>query len=123
MWTVEYTDTFGAWYESLSEDDQERVRTVVDRLEQLGPGLRRPTVGTLRGSRFGPQMRELRIGTIRVLFAFDPHRVAILLIGGDKRGTWNEWYARAIPEADDLYEAHLEEIARGQGDDDDEEVE
>jgi hypothetical protein len=68
-------------------------------------------------------MRELRIGTIRVLFAFDPHRVAILLLGGDKRGTWNDWYASALPEADDLYEAHLEEIARGQGDGDDEEVE
>ena len=123
MWAVEYTDAFGSWYESLSEDDQERVRTVVDRLEQLGPGLRRPTIGTLRGSRFGSQMRELRIGTIRVLFAFDPRRVAILLLGGDKRGTWNEWYAKAIPQADDLYEDHLEEIARGRGDDDDEEVE
>lgn len=123
VWAVEYTDAFGSWYESLCEDDQERVRTVVDRLEQLGPGLRRPTVGALRGSRFGPQMRELRIDTIRVLFAFDPRRVAILLLGGDKRGTWNEWYARALSDADVLYEAHLEEIARERGDDNDEEVE
>lgn len=49
------------------------------------------------GVALGPQMRELRIGTIRALFAFDRHRVAILLLGGDKRGTWNESYARALP--------------------------
>jgi hypothetical protein len=42
-----------------------------------------------------------------VLFAFDPRRTAILLIGGDKAGSWNRWYDEFVPVADDLYDAHL----------------
>ena len=42
-------------------------------------------------------MKELRPAqTIRVLFAFDPRRTAILLIGGDKRGSWNRWYDQML---------------------------
>jgi hypothetical protein len=55
-------------------------------------------------------MKELRVGTIRILFAFDPRRIAILLIGGDKRNKWNQWYDEFIPIADDLYDEHLVEI-------------
>jgi hypothetical protein len=54
-------------------------------------------------------MKELRAGTIRVLFAFDPKRTAILLIGGDKRGRWQEFYAQMIPLADELFDEHLAE--------------
>lgn len=60
-------------------------------------------------------MKELRVskeGALRVLFAFDPRRHAILLVGGDKSGRWAEWYRLAIPEADDLYDAHLGELRR-----------
>jgi hypothetical protein len=59
-------------------------------------------------------MKELRPrgGNIRILFAFDPLRTAILLIGGDKTGAWNEWYARMIPVADDLYDEHLAELCK-----------
>lgn len=46
-------------------------------------------------------------GNIRVLFAFDPRRSAILLIGGDKTNRWDEWYEAMIPVADDLYDEHL----------------
>lgn len=42
------------------------------------------------------------------LFAFDPRRSAILLLGGDKSGQWNEWYRTAVPAADALYDDHLE---------------
>jgi hypothetical protein len=58
-------------------------------------------------------MKELRAskgGALRVLFAFDPRRQAILLIGGDKSGEWESWYRTAIPEADDLYDTHLQEL-------------
>jgi hypothetical protein len=57
-------------------------------------------------------MKELRPRgeTIRVLFAFDPRRSAILLLGGDKRDRWSEWYAEMIPVADRLYEEHLAEL-------------
>ena len=45
-----------------------------------------------------------------MLFAFDPRRQAILLVGGDKSGEWNDWYERAIPTADDLYDTYLDEL-------------
>ena len=46
---------------------------------------------------------------VRILFAFDPWRSAILLTGGDKSGDWLGWYRRAIPRADELYEEYLKE--------------
>lgn len=58
-------------------------------------------------------MKELRpgtTGTLRVRFAFDPRRHAILLIGGDKTGRWREWYDDMLPKADDLYDIHLQEL-------------
>jgi hypothetical protein len=57
-------------------------------------------------------MKELRPrgGHMRVLFAFDPRRMAILLIGGDKSNKWGSWYAEAIPTADELYDEHLQEL-------------
>ena len=57
-------------------------------------------------------MKELRppTGNIRILFAFDPRRTAILLIGGDKTNRWRAWYTRMIPVADDLYDEYLAEL-------------
>lgn len=112
-WEIEYTDEFEAWWDSLDVDEQERVAVAVRVLEQLGPGLGRPWVDTLEGSRH-PNMKELRPrgGHLRVLFAFDPRRTALLLIGGDKAGLWTAWYEVAIPAADQLYDAHLTELRR-----------
>ena len=45
-----------------------------------------------------------------MLFSFDPRRHAILLLGGDKSGAWNDWYEWAVPAADDLYDEYLSEI-------------
>jgi hypothetical protein len=60
-------------------------------------------------------MRELRIQhggrPYRVLYAFDPRRVAILLIGGDKTGD-DRWYDKYIPLADKIYDAHLEALKK-----------
>lgn len=60
-------------------------------------------------------MRELRIQhhgrPYRVLYAFDPRRSAVLLIGGDKTGD-NRWYKRFVPKADTLYDEYLEDIQR-----------
>ncbi len=104
---VEATDEFASWYEGdITNDERERVTAAVDYLEANGPGLGRPRVDTVKGSRW-PHMKELRVGTIRILFAFDPRRAAILLIGGDKRGRWTEFYDEFIPHADDLYDEHL----------------
>jgi hypothetical protein len=67
-------------------------------------------------------MRELRIQhrgrRYRVLYAFDPRRAAILLLGGDKTGH-RRWYEENVPRADDFYDEYLEELKaerrRGKG--------
>ena len=63
-------------------------------------------------------MRELRVQVggrpLRVFYAFDPRRVAILLIGGDKTGR-DDFYERLIPVADRLYDEHLAELAAEAG--------
>jgi hypothetical protein len=111
VWEVEYTDTFGSWWDELSEDEQDRLTSAVELLEQGGPALGRPLVDTLKGSRH-PNMKELRPrgGHMRVLFAFDPRRMAILLMGGDKSQRWSSWYVEAIPAADALYDEHLQTL-------------
>lgn len=111
-WEVEYTDDFGAWWETLTEGDQEAIDAAVELLEERGPGLGRPLVDNVHSSRHA-NMKELRPSTTaRILFAFDPRRVAILLLGGDKSGRWNRWYDEWIPVADRLYDEHLAAIAR-----------
>jgi hypothetical protein len=109
VWEVEYTDQFGTWWTELKESDQNHIDAAV--LERVGPALGRPLVDTIATSRHA-NMKELRpIGGTRILFAFDPNRTAMLLIGGDKTGDWNRWYERMVPVADDLYDDHLAEIA------------
>jgi hypothetical protein len=112
MWEVEYTETFESWWMTLTESQQEALDDRVMLLAQQGPGLGRPVVGKIAGSRHA-NMEELRAakdGRLRVLFAFDPRRHAILLLGGDKAGRWKQWYDGAIPQADRRYDRHLEEL-------------
>jgi hypothetical protein len=113
-WEVEYTDQFEVWWLTLSAEDQNSIRASVEVLEERGPALGRPLVDTLKGSRH-PNMKELRptVGNIRILFAFDPRRMAILLIGGDKTNRWRDWYQRMIPIADRLYDDHLNTLRKG----------
>jgi hypothetical protein len=112
-WEVEYTDQFGEWWDNLSEEEQEAVTAAVNVLERRGPVLGRPLVDTIKQSRHA-NMKELipPASDIRVLFAFDPRRAAVLLIGGDKGGDWNAWYDRMVPIADDLFDEHLLELER-----------
>ncbi|MGH7461544.1 MAG: type II toxin-antitoxin system RelE/ParE family toxin [Longimicrobiales bacterium] len=113
-WEVEYTDEFEAWWDGLDEDAQEDVRAVVLLLVQQGPGLPFPFSSGISRSRHG-HMRELRIQScgkpLRVLYAFDPRRYAILLLGGDKTGD-NRWYETYVPVADRLYDEHLATLRR-----------
>jgi len=112
VWEVEYTDEFEAWWRELTQDQQEALDDRVMLLAEVGSTLRRPVVGDVSTSRHN-NMKELRVskaGELRVLFAFDPRRCAILLLGGNKSGQWKRWYQRAVPAADDLYDAHLEEL-------------
>jgi hypothetical protein len=92
------------WWHSLSEKEQVCVDASVRLLELLGPSLKFPHSSGVKGSRHG-HLRELRIQfggrPLRSLYAFDPRRRAILLIGGDKTGN-DRWYEEYVPIADDL---------------------
>ena len=83
-------------------------------LQAKGPALGRPYADTVYESAY-VNMKELRIQhegrPYRVLFAFDPRRVGLLLIGGDKTGNAN-WYEENIPKADRIYGQHLRELER-----------
>lgn len=101
MWEVEYTDEFDQWWWTLSVRQQEEIAARVSLLRDRGPALKRPVVGALRATRV-VNLKELRAssdGSLRIIFAFDPRRTAILLLGGDKSGAWNEWYASSSPRA------------------------
>ncbi len=113
-WDVEYTDEFGEWWEGLNNAEQISVGATVGLLVARGPQLGYPHASDVRGSRHG-QMRELRIQhqgrPVRVFYAFDPRRTAILLLGGDKTGD-DRFYERMVPKADALYDEYLEELKR-----------
>jgi hypothetical protein len=111
-WDVEFNDTFAEWWDTLSEQAQEDVAVKVKLLEKAGPALGRPHADTLAKQSRHPNMKELRIvhrgDAYRVLFAFDPRRVAILLLGGRKPD--QKWYKTAIPAADKLFDRHLAQL-------------
>lgn len=109
MWRIEFTDEFETWWENLTQDQQELLDHRVRLLAHHGPGLGRPAVDTLSRATVA-NLKELRASTLRVIFAFDPRRTAILLLGGDKQGQWNAWYREAIPAAERLYAAHVAEL-------------
>src|SRR5579862_5028082 len=104
-WRVVTTETFDVWWDQLEPDQQDALTARVLILRDQGPALGRPLVDTITSSRHA-NMKELRAskqGALRVLFAFDPLRQAVLLIGGDKTDRWQEWYREAIPLGDDLF--------------------
>jgi hypothetical protein len=111
-WDIEYTDEFGLWWAHLSEDEQVSLVASVQLLEERGPALGFPHSSAINGSKHS-HMRELRTQhdgrPLRTLYAFDPRRSAILLIGGDKTGD-NRWYDTHIPIADQLYDEHLTQL-------------
>ena len=113
-WEVEYTNEFREWWDSLSDQEQDDVADVVDLLVERGRHLSHPYSSQIRSSRHG-NMRELRIQSmgdpLRVFYAFDPRRTAILLIGGNKTGN-NRFYRQYVPRADRLYDQYLEELRR-----------
>ncbi len=113
-WSVEYTDEFGEWWKELGEAEQENLNAVAELLIEHGPNLPFPYSSGIEGSRHS-HMRELRVQSggkpIRVFYAFDPRRAAILLIGGDKTGD-KRFYDKMIPVADRLYDVYIEELRK-----------
>jgi hypothetical protein len=109
-WSVKVTEEYADWFIALIKDDlasATQVAQAVAALREEGPTLGRPLVDRVQGSRIH-HLKELRPGSggrseIRVLFAFDPARSALLLLGGDKAGNWKRWYRDNIPLAEQLY--------------------
>jgi hypothetical protein len=119
-WTVEFYPGCEDWANNLGQNDAEALLAAVRVLRDQGPSLGRPLVDTIRGSRH-KNMKELRPGStgrseVRVLFAFDKIRHAILLVGGDKSGDWSGWYDVNIPIADDRFDEHQKALANKQAD-------
>jgi hypothetical protein len=111
-WDVEVTDEFKTWWDRLSEAERVSVERAVLLLEERGPHLPFPYSSGVSGSRH-PAMRELRVQhqghPYRVLYIFDPRRVALLLLGGDKTGD-DRWYEKNVPLADQIYDNYLAEM-------------
>jgi hypothetical protein len=110
-WAVLPSIQVQSWLVAL---DEETIATVLDCISELtrqGPQLGRPLVGKLSGSMIA-NLKELRPitnqhGHIRIIFAFDPKRQAVLLLAGDKRGQWDKWYKKHIPIAERMFLDHL----------------
>ena len=106
-WTVTYVSEFASWLRRQSDAFREDLMAYVIALEDQGPQLGRPHCDRVEGSRFA-NMKELRVqhrgDPYRILFAFDQHRQAVLLLGGNKRGD-DRWYVRMIPIADARFQA------------------
>jgi len=113
---VEVTDEWLAWFRDLTAEEQDELAAGIGLLETRGPHLPFPYGSGVSMSRHA-HMRELRTQIhgrpFRTLYAFDPRRVAILLIAGDKTGD-DRWYDTHVRKADDLYDEHLETL-RGEG--------
>jgi len=116
-WEVEYTDEFEAWWVGLNEEEQIDIDAVVGLLEEKGPHLPYPYSSDVKGTKYG-SIRELRIQhkgkPYRILYAFDPRRAAILLIGGRKTGG-THWYEKYVSMAERIYEEHLKSLKDEQG--------
>ncbi|SPE24029.1 hypothetical protein SBA3_1050015 [Candidatus Sulfopaludibacter sp. SbA3] len=89
-WEVEFTEEFQDWWSALTEEQQDDVAYSVRHLVEFGPALGFPHSSKVGSSRY-PQMRELRTQSagrpLRTLYAFNPLRSAILLIGAIRRVT------------------------------------
>ncbi|MDX3575850.1 MULTISPECIES: type II toxin-antitoxin system RelE/ParE family toxin [unclassified Streptomyces] len=117
QWEVVLVAEVVTWFEALAQSDPAGARQIevaVDTLADEGPALGRPLVDRIKGSEWH-HMKELRPGSsghteIRILFAFDPVRRAVLLLAGDKAGGWSSWYEVNIPIAEKRYQDHISEL-------------
>jgi hypothetical protein len=93
-WQIEEHKQYTEWFEGQEEELQDEILAVVGLLQREGPKLSRPYADTWR-----------------ILFAFDPRRFAILLLGGNKTGN-ARWYKETILIADKRFTEHLEKLQK-----------
>lgn len=111
-WDVRLWGDVESWLLGLDDETYDLIAAAIDHLSDRGPVLGRPLVDRIHGSRHH-NVKELRPGSagaseVRILFAFDPKRRAILLVAGDKAGQWTKWYDESIPIADARFDEWLE---------------
>ena len=115
-WEVLLLEEVEDWFFDLlarDADTAQQVAAAIDVLEAQGPTLGRPLVDRIKGGGVH-HLKELRPGSaggseVRILFAFDPKRRAVLLLAGDKAGAWSSWYETNIPIAVQRYQAWIEQ--------------
>jgi hypothetical protein len=111
-WQIEEHQQYTEWFEAQDEELQDEILAVIGLLEREGPNLSRPYADTLEGSKHS-NMKELWVQhqgePWRILFAFDPKRFAMLLLGGNKTGN-ARWYKETIPIADKRFTEHLKKL-------------
>lgn len=124
MWDIEFEYIEG-WLDGQDNQTIALIFAAFEVLASEGPNLGRPLVDTVKGSCLA-NLKELRPAStgnseVRILFAFDPRRKAIMLLAGDKskgdtkKQKWSGWYRKAIPQAEMVYERHLEQLRRQNG--------
>ena len=106
------TNEFVRWSRDLDPERRASLAAAITRIVERGPTLGRPHVDVIHGTRIH-KLKEARIdrGT-RVLFAFDSHQNAVMLLGGDKTGKWNRWYPNKVRHAERLYLDHERSIGK-----------
>jgi len=113
-WTVIFHPGFSSWFNVQDGELQDEITANLKILQEDGPLLGRPRVDTVKGSDF-KNMKELRVqfqgDPYRILFAFDPKRQAVLLVGGSKVAN-ERWYKTNIPIADKRFEDHLNRLGK-----------
>ena len=111
-WEIEGSDEYQEWLRDLTPRQQRDISKSLDRLAQYGISLDYPYTSRVNSSRHR-RMRELRVQSggrpLRIFYAFDPLRAAILLIGGEKTGN-DRFYRQYVPIADRIYDRHLDDL-------------
>ncbi|MGD9765899.1 MAG: type II toxin-antitoxin system RelE/ParE family toxin [Candidatus Binatia bacterium] len=116
MVTVRMTRQFHAWVDALDRNAREAVFEVIEMLKDRGVHLREPHTKSIEGTTY--PLRELRTKAlrraVRAIYAFDPRRDAVLLIGGIKAGNDKHFYKGIVPKAERIWIEYLRELKKWQ---------
>lgn len=113
---INFAEPFKEWWDTLERDLKKALLKQIGFLEHYGPHLSRPYADTLHDTTIA-NLKELRLKyqnqPYRIIYAFDPKREALLLIGGNKASS-KRWYKQMIPKAEAIFNAHLQALREEQ---------
>jgi hypothetical protein len=111
------TDEFADWFDALEEVHVDPVIVAVSKLEQAGVALGHPASSAVKGASFAlPELRiKSRGHALRLFYAFDPRRDAVLILGGDKTGQKSDdFYGSMVARTERIWRQYLAEQRRGE---------